>query len=70
LQTEPPLHGADGCGASLFPALFPPALLLLPVPACSHYNTTHSYYYVELHQPYANDNTPDFKGIAVRLMGE
>lgn len=37
-------------------------------PSCADSNF--SYYYVELHQPYANDNTPDFKGIAVRLMGD
>ena len=29
-----------------------------------------SYLYVELHQPYRNDNNPSYKGIAIRMMGD
>jgi hypothetical protein len=29
-----------------------------------------SYLYVELHQPYRNDNNPALKGLAIRMMGD
>lgn len=58
----------DVRSVSHFPAFFPScAAAALAVHPPAH---TCSFFYVELHQPYANDNTPDYKGIAIRLMGE
>jgi hypothetical protein len=31
---------------------------------------TRRFLYVELHQPYANDYNPDYKGVAIRMMGD
>jgi hypothetical protein len=30
----------------------------------------HRYLYIEVHQPYRNDNNPSYKGIVIRMMGD
>lgn len=57
--------GVQGAGSQLDTAHFTQATFAAPA-----VTDTDRFYYIELHQPYANDNNPEFKGIAVRMMGD